>query len=214
MCVVSGSAEFYWWKFSIELLVRLGRSATLTAPPSEMLMPLFCPPRRLSILLVCERLGSLLDERISLCTLRFPLQGLAPLQTNEETWRFVPKLSARNGGSLPSDGGWTTQSFRSVHQVSLVRYRWAVISWGFLSPLLFSVLQHLYFFVVEINSNVYVSGTLGRCGAENRCVLTAVTLTDSEVEKVVQSGAEISGDCGSSGSRIWKKNLLCATSTT
>lgn len=60
-------------------------------------------------------------------------------------------------------------------------------------------LQHLRFFVLEINSNVDVTGTQARWAAENRCVVTAVTVTDSEVERTVQSLTEIGADCSASG---------------
>lgn len=67
--------------------------------------PLCSVPAGALGLLLWERLGSLLDERISLCTWRSPLQGLVPLQTNEETRGFAPNLSVGNSGSLPPDGG-------------------------------------------------------------------------------------------------------------
>lgn len=114
-------------------LLQLWRRVKLTAPPSEILMPLFCHaiflfflppspyiPAGVLVLLVCERLGSLLDERISLCTFRSPLQGLVPLQTNEETRGFAPNLSVRNSG--PSS------SWRRLNNCSLSVSRAFIIS--------------------------------------------------------------------------------------
>lgn len=83
-------------------------------PPSPYI------PAGVLVLLVCERLGSLLDERISLCTFRSPLQGLVPLQTNEETRGFAPNLSVRNSG--PSS------SWRRLNNCSLSVSRAFIIS--------------------------------------------------------------------------------------
>lgn len=116
------------------------RHINATAPPRYFFLPpLRC--RHLSILLLCERLGSLLEGRISLCTLGFfsPLQGLVPLQTNEATRGFAPKLSVRNSGSLLPDGGWTTARSQFEEPSPAIAGEplwgcWLISTW-FLSPL-------------------------------------------------------------------------------
>lgn len=182
-------------------------------PPSPYI------PAGVLVLLVCERLGSLLDERISLCTFRSPLQGLVPLQTNEETRGFAPNLSVRNSG--PSS------SWRRLNNCSLSVSRAFIISrsWDtfrLLPMMLFSLpAQHCCCFEYSAvsRSNTYVSlcwrlivmwmslALRPRWAAENRCVVTAVTVTDSEAERTVQSLTEIGADCSASGGGFYTKLL-------
>lgn len=139
-------------------------------------------------------------KALCLCRLMRKQGGL--LQTSQ--WEAA--------GLLLPDGGWTTahRVFREpssslVRQILLRYCLWCIEVFSPCSTLLLlwmlcsHALQHLRFFVLEINSNVDVTGTQARWAAENRCVVTAVTVTDSEVERTVQSLTEIGADCSASG---------------